>query len=185
MAAGRERMAAERDQWDAQRAECTERSTVGPGRNVYNTVDSVRFCGGAKELHGFLDALCSNFNSHGHRCPRSRPDHVKYTISLLDACSNHQNSTRRQMAMSDRLAWAGDLSAEFNPCLQNFALCSPQLAKVYGDKDRRRVAVLTVMQGYIQLGQESVRAYMNRLKANWRQVGCNLQKHEEFLYDIA
>jgi hypothetical protein len=89
------------------------------------------------------------------------------------------------MAMTDPSEWAGDLSAEFNPCLQNFALYSPQLAKVYGDKDQRCVAVLTLMQGYIQLGQESVRANVNHLKANWRQVGCNLQKHEEVLYHIA
>ena len=40
------------------------------------------------------------------------------------------------------------------------------------------------MQGYIQLAQESVRAYANRLKANWRQAGWNLQKHEEVLYNI-
>jgi hypothetical protein len=41
------------------------------------------------------------------------------------------------------------------------------------------------MQGYIQLPQESVRAYANHLKANWRQAGWNLQKHEQVLYDIA
>jgi hypothetical protein len=59
------------------------------------------------------------------------------------------------------------------------------MAKVYGDKDRRCMAVITLMQGYIQLPKESVRAYANRLKANWRQAGWNLQKHEEVLYDIA
>jgi hypothetical protein len=47
------------------------------------------------------------------------------------------------------------------------------------------VAVITLLQGYIQLPQESVRAYANRFKANWRQAGWNLQKHEEILYDIA
>jgi hypothetical protein len=45
------------------------------------------------------------------------------------------------------------------------------------------VAVIMLMQGYIQLPQESVRAYANHLKANWRQAGWNLQKHEEVLYD--
>jgi len=47
------------------------------------------------------------------------------------------------------------------------------------------VVVITLMQGYIQLPQESVRAYANHLKANWRQAGWNLQKHEEVLYNIA
>jgi hypothetical protein len=59
------------------------------------------------------------------------------------------------------------------------------MAKVHGDKDRQRVAVITLIQGYIQLPQESVRAYANRLKANWRQAGWNLQKHDEVLYNIA
>jgi hypothetical protein len=59
------------------------------------------------------------------------------------------------------------------------------MAKVYGDKDRRRVAVIMLMQGYIQLPKESVRAYANHLKANWRQARWNLQKHEEVLYYIA
>jgi hypothetical protein len=45
--------------------------------------------------------------------------------------------------------------------------------------------VIPLMQGYIQLPQESVRAYANHLKAKWRQAGWNLQKHEEVLYDIA
>jgi len=39
--------------------------------------------------------------------------------------------------------------------------------------------------GYIQHPEESVSAYANRLKANWRKAGWNLQKHEEVLYDIA
>jgi hypothetical protein len=59
------------------------------------------------------------------------------------------------------------------------------MAKAYRDKDRQRMAVITLMQGYIQLPQELVRAYVNHLKANWRQAGWNLQQHEEVLYDIA
>jgi hypothetical protein len=42
-----------------------------------------------------------------------------------------------------------------------------------------------LMQEYIQHPQESVRAYANRVNANWRQSGWNLQRHEEVLYDIA
>ena len=47
------------------------------------------------------------------------------------------------------------------------------------------MAVITLMQEYIQLPQESVRAYANRVKANWRQARCNLQMHEDVLYDTA
>jgi hypothetical protein len=78
-------MAAEYDQWTAERAECAERSITRPRPNIYKMVDPVRYCGGPKELDRFLDALHSNFTSHGHLFPRGGPDHVKYAISLLDA----------------------------------------------------------------------------------------------------
>jgi hypothetical protein len=87
--------------------------------------------------------------------------------------------------MTDTSEWAGDLSAESDQCLQDFDLFSQEMAKVFGDKDRRCVVVITLMQRYLQLPQESVRAYANRLKANWRQAEWNLQKHEEVLYHIA
>ena len=89
--------------------------------------------------------------------------------------------------MADPSEWAGDLSAESDSCLQDLHLFSQEMAKVYGDKARRCVCVaeITLIQEYIQLPQESVRAYANRLKANWRQAGWNQQKHEEVLYYIA
>jgi hypothetical protein len=77
MPAESERMAAEQDQWAAKRAERTERSTVSRRPNIYKLVDPVRFCGSAKELDRFLDALRSNLNSHGHLVPHSGPDHAK------------------------------------------------------------------------------------------------------------
>jgi hypothetical protein len=87
--------------------------------------------------------------------------------------------------MTDPSQWAGGLYAQSDPYLQDFDLFSQEIAKVYGDKDRRCVAVITLMQGYLQIQQDSVRAYANRLKANWRQARWNLQKYEEVLYDIA
>jgi len=38
--------------------------------------------------------------------------------------------------------------------------------------------------GNIQLPQELVGAYANRVKANWRQAGWDLKEHEEVLYNI-
>jgi len=185
LAAEQERMAAVRDQSAAEPAERTEPSIRGPRPNIYTMVDPVRYCGGSKELDPFLDALRSNFNSHGHLFPPGGPDHVKYANSHLDAWGNHQNPALRQIAMTDPSEWAGDLSAESGPCLQDFDLFSQEIAKVYGDKNQRRVAVITLMQEYIQLPQELVRAYANRVKVHWRQAGWNRQKHEEVLYDIA
>ena len=86
--------------------------------------------------------------------------------------------------MTDPSQWADDLSTESDPCLQDLDLFSQEMAKVYGNKDQRRVAVITLMQGHIQLPQESVRAYANRLKVNLRQAGWNVQKYTEVLYDI-
>jgi hypothetical protein len=178
-------MAAERDQWATERTESAERCITGPRPNINKMVDPVRHCGSAKELDQFLDALRLNLNSHGHLFSRGGPDHVKYAISLLDAWSNHQNPVLRQTAMTDPSVWAGDLSAESGPCLQDFDHFSQEIAQVYGDKDKCRVAVITLMQEYKQLPQQSGRAYANRVKANWRQTGWYLQKHEEVIYDIA
>jgi len=128
MAADRERMAAERDRCAAECAECAERSITGPSPNIYKMFDPIRYCGGAKELDRCLDALPSNFNSHGHLFPRGGPDHVQYAISVLDAWSNHQNPALRQTAMTDPSEWAGDLSAVSGPCLQAFDLFSQEIA---------------------------------------------------------
>jgi len=59
------------------------------------------------------------------------------------------------------------------------------MAKIYRDENRHRVAMVTLIPEYIELPQESVRAYVNPVKADWRQAGWNLQKHEEVLYNIA
>jgi hypothetical protein len=47
------------------------------------------------------------------------------------------------------------------------------------------VAVIELMQGFIQLPKELVIAYANPLKVNSRQAVWNLQQHEEVLYNIA
>jgi len=43
-------MAAERDQWAAERAEHAERSIAGARPNIYKMIDPVQCCGGEKEL---------------------------------------------------------------------------------------------------------------------------------------
>jgi hypothetical protein len=148
-------------------------------------VDPIRFCGGAKELDRILDALRRNCNSHRHVFPCGGPNPIKCASSVLDSWSNYQNLTLRQTAMRDTSEWAGDLFAEFGPCLQHLYLFSEEMAKVYGDKDRRCMVVIMLIQGNINLSQELVRVYANCLNAIWRQAGLNLQMHEEVLYDIA
>jgi hypothetical protein len=149
-------------------------------------VDRVRFGGGVKELDRFLKVLWSKLDSHGHLFPCSGLDHFKYKISLLlDPWSYNPNQTLRQMAMTDHSELVGDLSAGYYTCIQHVEFYLQEETKVYGDKDRQCVAVIPLMQGYIQHQQESVRAYANCLKPNWTQAGWNLQKNKEVLYDIA
>lgn len=47
------------------------------------------------------------------------------------------------------------------------------------------MAVIQLMQEYVKLPQELVRAYANHVKPSWRQAGWNLLKLEVVLYDIA
>jgi hypothetical protein len=98
-------------------------------------VDTVMFYGRAKELDRFLNIVSSNFNSHGHVFPCGGPDQLKYAISILDSWSNYQYHTLRQMAMTDCSEWTGNVSADSDLCLQYFNLFSPEMAKIYGEKD--------------------------------------------------
>jgi len=109
---------------------------------------------------------------------------MKYKISLLDAHSNQQSPAIREAAMTDPSEWLGDISSESHSSLQDFNLISQEIAKVYGDKVRCHVAVIRLMQEFIHLPQQSVRAYANSWRPNWRQAGWNLQKNEEVHYNI-
>jgi len=178
-------MATKRDQWAARLAECTEWSILGPSPDRENVVDRVWYCAGAKEVDQIVHAWCANVDSHARPFSCGCPDLMKYGISLPYAERNRQNPALRQTAMTDPSDWAGDLSAESGPCQWDFDLISQEIANIYEDEDRCHAAVITLMQEYIQLAQESVRAYVNHVKANCRQARCNLQKHEEVLNDIA
>jgi len=72
--------------------------------------------------------------------------------------------------MIDPSELTGNLSAESDPHHNDFDLFPFGMGKVYGDKDQRHVVVITLMQEYIPIPQESVRAYANRVKANWRHA---------------
>jgi len=91
----------------------------------------------------------------------------------------------RQTATRDPVAWPGDISGESAPFLTDCDLISQEMPNGCGDKDWCHVAVIMLMQEYIQCPQESIRPYGNCLKGNWRQGGWNLQKNEDDLYDIA
>jgi len=174
MAVEWEIMTAERDQWAAECAAGAERSIAGPRPNIYKMVEPVRYWGGAIELDWFLDALHLNWNFYRHLFRRGGSNRVKYPISFLDAWCNHSNLALRQTAITDPWEWAGDLSAKSGPCLQDFDHFSKEIAKVYRDRDQCRVAVITLMQEYILLPPDSVRAYANCVKANRRQARWNL-----------
>jgi len=184
IAAEREWMTAELDQLAAACDERTERSIIRPRPKIHMMVDPVQHCGGAQELDWFLYPFQSNYNSPKHLVPLGGPDPIKYASYLLHTGSNRHNPILRETAMTERWELVSDLAVKSGPYLQDCDLGSQQMAKAYGDMDQRRVAVNTLMQKCIQLPQGLVKAYANRVKANWRQAGWNLQKHEEVLNNI-
>jgi len=185
MAGKHEGIAAEWDQWDADCAEPTEWNTIVPRAMSNKMVDPVCYCSSAKELDRFLAVLWLNFKYYPHLFPSGGPDHGKYAISLVDAWSNCQNTTHKQKAMTDPTEWPGVLWSNSDPCLQELDHSSQEIAKVYGDTNQRHVAVITQMQWYINIPQESVRVYLNCLKPHLWQAGLNRQKCEEVLSGIA
>jgi hypothetical protein len=181
--AEKERLTLERERLALERAKQETTTLAKP--KIFDMVSPMRFCGRAKELDKFLDALRSNFNSHKHLFPRGGPDQVHYAISLLDSWSNHSDPTQRQTSMTDPSEWASDLRADSDPCLEDFDLFAEEIYRIYGDKDRRNRAVMKMLDEYIQLPNEPVRTYANRIKANWRQAGWNLPELEIARYDMA
>jgi len=157
----------------------------GNQSKIFKMVDCLRYCGGAKELDKFLEILPSNLASHRHLFPGGDRDQVMYTVSVLDTWNNHPDTTQRQTENTDQSEWASDLREANDPCLENFELFANELQKMYGDKDRRLNSATKAMQEYQQLPNESVRAYANRLKPNWRRASWSLITHEVILYDMA
>jgi len=97
-----------------------------------------------------------NLNSHNYVLACSGQYYVKYTISLLDARHNHQNTALRQIAMTDPSERPGNLTVESEPCLQEYNLHSEEMPKIYSDRDRYHVAVITMGQEYLELQHTSV-----------------------------
>jgi len=149
-------IAGEGELWAAKHNERADCSTTGPKTNIYKMVDPVRYRRGANALDRFPEAL-----------------------------KNRQILALRGTVMTDPFEGVGYLSAESFPCLKDFYLFLQEISHMYRDNDQCHVVVSRLMQELMQLLQELVRAYANHLKANWRQAGWNLQKHKEFLYDIA
>jgi len=148
-------------------------------------VDLLWYCGGAKELDKFLETLRSNFASHKHLFPRGDPDQVKYAVSFLNTWNNHSDTTQRQTENTDPSEWASDPREAKDPCLENFELFANKLQKMYGDTDRHLNSAAKAMQEYQQLQNESVRVYVNCLKAYSRRACWSLITHEVVLYDMA
>jgi len=185
MTAEREWVAANRDHRAAKHSKHAKRCTIDPKTHIYKMVNPVGYCGSAKELDQVLDALHSNWNSHHPLFPCGGPDHVKDTISLRNGWTDLQHLGIWKTAMTDHLEWAGDLSAEPEPILQDFDLLAQWQTKVDGDHNRCRAAVIRPETKSIPLPHGSVGAYANHLIANWRLTGWNQQKHKEVLYNIA
>jgi hypothetical protein len=91
---------------------------------IFHMTHPERYCGRAKEVDNFLDALRSNFQSHAHLFPHGDPDKVKYAASLLSMWKNHRDPAQRQTQMTDPVEWLRDLRRDSDPWLEDFEALS-------------------------------------------------------------
>jgi len=146
-----------------------------------------RFCGGAQELEIFIGALRSNFRTHSYLFPNGDSDKVQYALDHLGSWANHSDQSQQKTSMTDPVSWGQDLRNQENPCLEDFDLFTTELRTMYGDKERELNAATRAYhefpQGYHD-PKESVRAYANRLRTNWREAGWDEQIHHKMLYGM-
>jgi hypothetical protein len=61
---------------------------------IFQIVDHLLYCSGAKEQYKLLETLSANISSHKNLFARGDPNLVKYAISFLDTLNNHPDTTK-------------------------------------------------------------------------------------------
>ena len=146
-----------------------------------------RYCRGEWELDPFLGSLRLNFRNHSHLFSDGDTDKVQYALNHLGSWSNHRDYTLHKTSMIDPITWGQDLLTNDSPCLHDFDLFVSEIQKMYGDKDRKLNAgtrlYLEFHQGHHD-PDESVRAYANRLRRNWREAGWDEEQQKLSCYHM-
>ena len=135
----------------------------------------------------FLGSLRSNFRTHSYLFSDSDTDKVQYALDHLGSWSNHRDHTLPKTSMIDPITWGQDLLTTDSPCLHDFDVFVSEIQKMYADKDRKLNAgtrlCLEFRQGHHD-PDESVRAYANRLRQNWREAGWDEEQQKLSCYDM-
>jgi len=146
-----------------------------------------RYCGGARELDTFLGSLRSNFRTHSHLFSDGDTEKVQYALDHLGSWSNHHDYTLHKTSMIDPITWGQDLLTNDSPCIHDFDLFVNEIQKMYGEKDRKLNAGTRLYHEFCQGHHdpsESVRAYANRLRRNWREAGWDQEQQKLSCYHM-
>jgi len=133
-----------------------------------------QFCGGGRTLDTFLGSLYWNFPTHSHLFSDGDSDKVQYALDHLGSWSNHCDYTLHKTRMIDTITWGQDLLTNDSPCMHDFNLFVNEIQPMYGEKDRKLNTGTRLYHGFRQGHHdpdESVRAYANQLRRNWREAG--------------
>jgi len=89
--------------------------------------------------------------------------------------------------MINPITWGHDLLTNNSPCIHDFDLFVSKIQKMYGDMDRKLNAgtrlYLEFRQGHHD-PNESVRAYANQLRRNWKEAGWDEEQQKLSCYHM-
>jgi hypothetical protein len=93
--------------------------------------------------------------------------------------------------MTSPAEWASELVLARSDCLRDWDLFEAEIRKMYRDRERQLDAAAHVYAEYMEGAldsNETVKAYANRMQANWREAGWKARpeepKAQQMLYDL-
>lgn len=146
-------------------------------------IDPTEFCGDAQNLGRRLSQLKHRFNTEAHRF-HGEADQVDYALSLLGKWTGDADAKLRKTQMTNPDEWGTSLVTVSSPVFP----ASSSSRRMYEDKDRQLNAAIKAaeefLQGYAD-PNETVGAYANRIRTNWREAGWDEATNVRVLYDLA
>jgi len=146
-----------------------------------------RYSWGASELDSYLGSLRSNFSTHSHLFSDGDTEKVQYALDHLRSWSNHRDHTLHTMSMIDPITWGQDINTNDSPCLHDFYCFVINIPKMYSEKDHKLNAGTRL---YLEFREdchdsdESVQAYANQVRHNWREAGAVEQQQTLSCYHM-
>jgi hypothetical protein len=155
------------------RPQTTELAVRTPTK-AFRMNDPAPFCGGADDLDRFLTQLELLFESNDQYFVRGDLDKVQYASSLLGCWKENIDESLRKTYITHPNQWASKLVKSKSECVRDWKLFKTEIRDMYGDRDRQldasTRALLELAQGALD-SNETVKAYSNRMRTNWREAG--------------